>query len=88
MRNRAALVVVCAVAFVALRVAAELDPATRQSLYHGIRIGRAEYEPVDNFVGAALRVAGFAWIAIEWVAAVYLVRGYSLLRSWFRDSTP
>lgn len=41
--------------------------------------------PTRSFVGLFLRVAGIVWIALEWVAAAYLVRGFYLLRGWFEE---
>jgi hypothetical protein len=36
--------------------------------------------PLRNLVYLALRLAGVVWIAVEWVAALYLIRAFALLR--------
>ncbi len=38
-----------------------------------------------QFVGLFLRTAGIVWIVVEWIAAIYLVRGFVLLRRWFAE---
>jgi len=42
---------------------------------------RLQDEPYRNAVMLYLRVAGIAWIFVEWVAAWALIRSYSLLRN-------
>jgi hypothetical protein len=42
-------------------------------------------EPTRRFMELVLRVAGVAWIAVEWIAAIYLIRGFHLLRRWFAE---
>ena len=39
--------------------------------------------PVRNFVFLYLRVAGVAWIAVEWAAAVILVLAYRQMQKAF-----
>ncbi len=36
--------------------------------------------PIRNFVYLVLRVAGVVWIVVEWIAAIYLIRGFNMLR--------
>lgn len=43
-------------------------------------------EPTRHFVGLFLRVAGGVWIAVEWIAAIYLIRGFAMLRRWFAEA--
>ena len=40
-------------------------------------------EPTRRFVELYLRLAGAVWVAVEWVAAVYLILGYRRLAKWF-----
>jgi hypothetical protein len=42
-----------------------------------------ENAPVRNFVHLFLRVAGAAWVGLEWIAAITLALGYRALRSAF-----
>lgn len=53
----------------------------------GIQYYNAAYddeEPVRGFVRFYLRgMAGVVWIIVEWIAAILLYRGYTMLRSNF-----
>ena len=42
-----------------------------------------EEEPVRGFVRLYLRVAGVVWVAVEWIAAILLYKGYRMLRPHF-----
>ena len=44
--------------------------------------------PIRNFVYLSLRLAGIAWVIVEWIAAIYLVRGYRLLRRHIENRSP
>ncbi len=49
------------------------------SLLNGLLQAQAEDAPYRNAVYLYLRVAGVLWIAVEWMAALILWRGYRLL---------
>lgn len=40
-----------------------------------------------RFMELYLRVAGAVWVIVEWIAAIYLMRGYWLLRRLFRGGS-
>ena len=44
-------------------------------------VAEADVAPLRSFVHVYLRVAGVVWIAVEWIAAVFLILGYRLLRA-------
>ena len=53
------------------------------SVHEGaLRAAHAD-EPTRRFVELYLRLAGAIWVAVEWVAAVYLILGYRRLAKWF-----
>lgn len=37
--------------------------------------------PTRNFIHFYLRLAGVVWVIVEWIAAIYLIRGHALVRS-------
>lgn len=47
-----------------------------------LRAIRAD-EPTRRFVELYLRLAGAVWVAVEWIAAIYLILGYRRLARWF-----
>ena len=51
------------------------------SLETAYAVADAEAAPLRSFVHLFLRVAGVIWIAVEWVAAIFLILGYRLLRA-------
>ena len=44
-------------------------------------LAEADVAPLRSFVHLYLRVAGVVWITAEWIAAVFLILGYRLLRA-------
>ena len=46
-----------------------------------------EEEPVRGFIRLYLRVAGVVWVAVEWIAAILLYKGYRMLRPHFTEDT-
>ena len=53
------------------------------SVHEGaLRAAHAD-EPTRRFVELYLRLAGAVWVAVEWIAAVYLILGYRRLARWF-----
>ncbi len=65
--------------------AAALDDQTLARLQQAYLHARRTDEPTRRFVELFLRLAGIVWIGVEWLAAAYLVRGFYLLRTWFRE---
>ena len=56
------------------------------SVHEGaLRAAHAD-EPTRRFVELYLRLAGAVWVAVEWIAAVYLILGYRRLARWFAQS--
>lgn len=53
------------------------------SVHQGaLRAAHAD-EPTRRFVELYLRLAGAVWVAVEWIAAIYLISGYRRLARWF-----
>jgi hypothetical protein len=42
-----------------------------------------EHEPLQNVMRLYLRLAGVVWVAVEWIAAIFLWKGYKLLSAHF-----
>jgi hypothetical protein len=68
----------CVVCLLLLAVPAHAQEASLLAALHSQDFADVLYR---NALGLWLRVAGVAWIAVEWVAAVLLWRTYRLLRS-------
>ena len=56
------------------------------SVHEGALHAAQADEPTRRFVELYLRLAGAVWVAVEWIAAVYLMLGYRRLARWFAQS--
>lgn len=81
----AATVVFAAAVLVAPEAAAHFSRAVETHLQHGFSEALTDARPGYRFVEFYLRVAGAVWASVEWIAALYLFRGYLMLRRFFRE---
>jgi hypothetical protein len=86
-RRRAAFLVValCVLVAGAAFAADGIDRMTTVRLARGFARAKFYDDPSRGFVEFFLRVAGVAWAVVEWIAAVYLIRGHAMLRRWFAE---
>ena len=75
MRARRLLLAVAVVLFAVAAQGADID-AVRDA----VRDAQAADAVYQNALYLYLRIAGVAWILVEWVAAIILWRGYCLLK--------
>jgi len=64
----------------ALLLAACAQAADVEAVRDAVRDAQAADAVYHNAMYLYLRLAGVAWILVEWVAAIILWRGYSLLK--------
>lgn len=84
--RRTVFLFVLALAVLAASAAVALDRPTMLRLARALAIARHDDEPTRRFVELFLRSAGVVWVTVEWIAAVYLVRGYAMLRRWLSEA--
>lgn len=86
-RRAPRLAVAAALAFLLLACghAVGLDDAALRQIDLAYLTARQDDKATWQFVELFLRVAGVVWIAVEWIAAAYLIRGFVLLRRWFSE---
>lgn len=70
---------------IATDASAQFTHAIEMAMQTGYRGGLEDIRPGYRFVELYVRVAGAVWVVVEWIAAVYLVRGYFMLRRFFRE---
>lgn len=66
-------------------VSAQFEHAVEMALQSGYKGALNDAQAGYRFVELYLRVAGTVWVFVEWIAAMYLIRGYWMLRRFFRD---
>ena len=64
---------------------AQFDHAVEVTLQTGYMKGVEDARAGFRFVEFLVRTAGMIWIVAEWIAVVYLLRGFFMLRRWFRE---
>jgi hypothetical protein len=67
-----------------LEASGELARSIELAAQSGYKGAMEDARPGYRFVELYLRVAGAAWVVVEWIAAIYLMRGCFLLRNFFR----
>ncbi len=85
---RRTISVLAALALVLLLISAAMAQTAvgMVSVHEGaLRAAQAD-EPTRRFVELYLRLAGAVWVAVEWIAAIYLMLGYRRLARWFAKS--
>ena len=85
MSRNTAIVFAAAIALPALAFAVDAHEVAMGRIDAALDDARRIDAPVRQFVGLYLRVAGVVWIAVEWIAAAYLIRAFVLLRRWFAE---
>lgn len=64
---------------------AQIDQAIETAMRSGYKGALNDARAGYRFMEFYLRVAGAVWVLVEWIAAVYLIRGYIMLRRFFRE---
>lgn len=71
------------VSLLAFNASAQLTNAIEFQARVGFRQGIDDLRVVNRFAEVYVRVVSIAWIAFEWLAALYLVKGALMLRRFF-----